>query len=144
MDTPFQRNEHLFGVLRRDTSRVSDERPPVWVGHLVLGVSDLDRSVAFWTALGMREVERNPHVAVLELRGGTHLVLLPGDVSPARGEEVPFDLMVDDLDATHAAWDDDGMQPSMIERGRIHNTFSVADPDGRVLTVNSSHVVGAV
>jgi hypothetical protein len=92
----------------------------------------------------MREVERNPHVAVLELRGGTHLVLLPGEVSPARDEDVPFDLMVDDLDTAHAAWDDRGMQPSTIERGRIHDSFSVTDPDGRVLTVNSSHVVGTV
>jgi catechol 2,3-dioxygenase-like lactoylglutathione lyase family enzyme len=144
MHTPFQRNEHLFDAPRRDTSRVSDERPAVWVGHVSLGVSDLDRAVGFWTGLGMREIERNPHVAVLELRGGTHLVLLPGAVSPARGADVPFDLMVDDLDATHAAWDDEGMQPTTIERGRIHNSFSVADPDGRVLTVSSSHVVGPV
>ena len=26
----------------------------------------------------MREVERNAHVAEFELRGGTHLVLVPG------------------------------------------------------------------
>ena len=28
----------------------------------------------------MREIERNEHVAVMELRGGTHLVLVPGTV----------------------------------------------------------------
>jgi catechol 2,3-dioxygenase-like lactoylglutathione lyase family enzyme len=142
-----QRNERVFGAPRQGschTHWVKDDRPAVWVGHVVLGVSDLEGAAAFWTAVGRRETARNPHVAVLELRGGTHLVLIPGDVSPARGEDVPFDLMVEDLDATHAAWDDEGMQPSTIEHGRIHRSFSVADPDGRVLTVNSSHVVGAV
>src|SRR5262245_23671395 len=95
-----------------------DERPPIWVGHIVLQVSDLDRATRFWTGIGMREVEKNPHVSVLELRGGTHLVLVPG--SPAPGE-APFDLMVEDLDATHEAWTDQGLYVSEIERGSIHN-----------------------
>ena len=71
-------------------------RPPVWIGHAVLRVSDLGRSVQWWSGIGMREIERNEHVAVLELRGGTHLVLVPG--APDTGD-APFDLMVDDLDA---------------------------------------------
>jgi catechol 2,3-dioxygenase-like lactoylglutathione lyase family enzyme len=118
-----------------------DERPPVWVGHVVLNVSDLDRSAKFWTAIGMRMVEQNPHVAVLELRGGTHLVLVPGE---AQAGGAPFDLMVDDLDATHRAWRRQGLDVSDIDRGRIHDAFTVADPDGYVVPVNSSHVVGAV
>src|SRR5207244_3295986 len=71
-----------------------DERPPVWVGHVVLNVSDVSRSVEFWREIGMRPVEQNEHVAVLELRGGTHLVLVPGTPHPGGA---PFDLMVDDL-----------------------------------------------
>jgi catechol 2,3-dioxygenase-like lactoylglutathione lyase family enzyme len=118
-----------------------DGRPPVWIGHAVLTVSDVDRSADFWCGIGMREVERNEHVAVLELRGGTHLVLVPG--TPAGGE-APFDLMVEDLDATHADWSGRGLDPTAIERGRIHAAFSVRDPDGYEVTVNSSHVVGDV
>jgi catechol 2,3-dioxygenase-like lactoylglutathione lyase family enzyme len=108
----------------------------------VLSVSDLDRSAAFWRGLGMREIERNPHVVVLELRGGTHLVLVPGTTPEAA--DAPFDLMVDDLDATHAEWSADGLEPSGIERGTIHASFTVRDPDGYRVTVNSSHVVGEV
>ena len=68
-----------------------DSRPAVWIGHAVLTVRDVDRSADYWQGLGMREVERNEHVAVLELRGGTHLVLVPG--SPPDDAETPFDLM---------------------------------------------------
>jgi catechol 2,3-dioxygenase-like lactoylglutathione lyase family enzyme len=117
-------------------------RPPVWIGHAVLRVNDVNRSAAYWQAIGMREVGRDEHVAVLELRGGTHLVLLPG--TPEAGTEAPFDLMVDDLEATRAEWDARGLDPSPIESGRIHSAFTVRDPDGYVVTVNSSHVVGEV
>jgi catechol 2,3-dioxygenase-like lactoylglutathione lyase family enzyme len=119
-----------------------DGRPPVWIGHTVLTVADVDRSADFWRGIGMREVERNPHVAVLELRGGTHLVLVPG--TPGDNADAPFDLMVDDLDATHAEWKARGLDPSPIEHGRIHASFSVRDPDGYRVTINSSHVIGEV
>ena len=33
-----------------------DPRPPVWVGHVVLRVSDLERSKEYWTRLGLRFV----------------------------------------------------------------------------------------
>jgi len=121
---------------------VVEERPSVWIGHAVLTVGDVDRSADFWQRLGMREVERNEHVAVLELRGGTHLVLVPG--TPAENADAPFDLMVEDVDATHAAWEARGLDLSPIERGRIHAAFMMRDPDGYRVTVNSSHVVGEV
>jgi catechol 2,3-dioxygenase-like lactoylglutathione lyase family enzyme len=119
-----------------------DGRPPVWIGHAVLSVTDLPRSADFWRDIGMREVERNDDVAVLELRGGTHLLLLPG--TPPRDADAPFDLMVDDLEATHAEWEARGLDPSPIEQGRIHASFSLRDPNGYRVRVNSSHVVGDV
>jgi catechol 2,3-dioxygenase-like lactoylglutathione lyase family enzyme len=122
--------------------RQMEGRPPVWIGHAVLSVSDVGRSADYWTGVGMREVGRNANVAVLELRGGTHLVLVSG--TPAPGGEAPFDLMVDDLDATRADWAARGLDPSPIESGQIHATFTVRDPDGYRVTVNSSHVVGDV
>jgi catechol 2,3-dioxygenase-like lactoylglutathione lyase family enzyme len=121
-----------------------DDRPPLWIGHAVLTVSDVARSADFWSSLGMREVERNPHVAVLELRGGTHLVLVPGAAPAGDGADAPFDLMVEDVDATHGQWQDRGLDVSAIERGRIHSAFTLRDPDGYRVTVNSSHVVGEV
>jgi catechol 2,3-dioxygenase-like lactoylglutathione lyase family enzyme len=144
MEESLQRNERLFDAPPCETLDVGDGRPDVWVGHITLGVTDLDRANAFWTALGMRPIERNRHVAVLELRGGTHLVLFPASSAPESGTPVPFDLMVDDLDATHARWADAGIPVAPIERGRIHDSFALTAPDGYVVTVNSSHVSGPV
>jgi catechol 2,3-dioxygenase-like lactoylglutathione lyase family enzyme len=123
---------------------VTDERPDVWVGHVALFVSDVQRSADFWLGLGMREVARTPGVAVLELRGGTHMVILPAENGPEPGVPAGFDLMVDDLDATHARWAAAGLAPSEISRGEIHDAFTLADPDGYVVTVQSTHVVGPV
>src|SRR5262245_66528937 len=96
---------------------VMDERPPVWIGHAVLTVSDLGRSTQWWTGIGMREVERNEHVVVLELRGGTHLVLVPG---PPDTGDAPFDVMVDDLAATPETWSALGVDARDISEGRFH------------------------
>lgn len=123
---------------------MAEERPPVWVGHLVHGASDLTRAADFWRAIGMREVEINDNVAIFELRDGTHLILVPTDPPPARGTGVAFDLMVEDLDATHRAWTALGLAPSEIEKGRTHRGFQVTDPDGGILSVSDSHVVGVV
>lgn len=117
-----------------------DERPPVWVGHVTMRTSVLDESHAFMVALGMRPIGRNDEVAVLELRGGTHLVLLRTD-EPLSGS-APFDLMVDDLDATHRRLAELGLSPSPIAPGRIHRSFTVRDPSGQDVSFQSSHVSG--
>jgi catechol 2,3-dioxygenase-like lactoylglutathione lyase family enzyme len=121
-----------------------DERPPVWIGHAVLRVSDLERSAEFWREIGSREVERNADVAILELRGGTHVILVPGATPGETDDELPFDLMVDDLEATQEQWRARGLNPTPIEAGRTHSAFSVRDPDGHLVKVNSSHVIGPV
>ena len=73
-----------------------DPRPPVWLGHVVLGVADLGSSKDYWTRLGLRFVASGAGFCVLELRGGTHLVLLPAEGPVEPGTPAPFDLMVDD------------------------------------------------
>jgi catechol 2,3-dioxygenase-like lactoylglutathione lyase family enzyme len=119
-----------------------DERPPVWIGHAALGVRDVDAAAEFWIKLGLREVHHDKTVAIMELRGGTHLVLFPND-GDADGD-APFDLMVEDLEATHARWNELGLDVSPIERGSIHAAFVLQDPDGHRVVVNDSHVVGEV
>jgi catechol 2,3-dioxygenase-like lactoylglutathione lyase family enzyme len=119
-----------------------DPRPPAWLGHVVVNVGDVDRSAAFYAALGLRFLNQADGIRIFELRGGTHLVVqrsAPDAVAPAG-----FDLMVDDLDATHAAWAALGLTVSPIRRGVIHDRFDVTDPDGNPILVNSTHVVGPV
>jgi catechol 2,3-dioxygenase-like lactoylglutathione lyase family enzyme len=110
----------------------------------MLPVRDVQRSADFWRELGMREIERTEEIAIMELRGGTHLLLLGGTSDATEGVGVPFDLMVDDLEATHAQWQTAGLAPSPIVPTPHHTAFEVRDPDGYVVTVHSSHVVGDV
>ena len=123
----------------------ADARPPVWVGHVVVSAPDVEAASAFWQTVGMRLVVQRDDFAVLELRGGTHVVVVPtvagGD---ARSDEVPFDVMVDDLEATWKKFGEAGLNPTPIISGTIHSSFTINDPAGRSVTVNSSHVVGPV
>lgn len=115
----------------------ADPRPPVWVGHIQLTTDRLPESHAFMLKLGMRPIAQGDGYAVLELRAGTHLVLLARDgIEPG---PAPFDLMVEDLDATHRRLSEQGLSPSEISDGRIHRSFSVRDPSGHVVTFNDSH-----
>ena len=116
----------------------NDSRPPVWVGHVSMSTAKLAESQTFMERLGMRPMFRNESVAIFELRGGTHLVLVADE--NARAGDAPFDLMVEDLDTTHADFAERGLSPSPIEQGRIHNSFTVTEPGGGRITVNSTHV----
>ena len=117
-----------------------EQPPPVWVGHIVVNASDVPASTEFYVGIGMREVVANDDFAVLELRGGTHLVVQGGEPESAAA----FDLMVEDIDAIHSAWSAAGHTPGEIQRGRIHDRFEIQDPAGTTITVNSSHVMGVV
>ena len=47
--------------------------------------------------------------------------------------------MVDDIDAAHRDYAEKGLLPSPVRRGRIHDSFDLAGPDGWSFTINSSH-----
>lgn len=122
-------------------SSAHDDRPAVWIGHVHLDTDRLTESHAFLASLGMRSIFVGDGVAVLELRAGTHLVLHQVD-SVEAGAVAGFDLMVDDLEATHRALAAKGLSPSEIEPGRIHRSFFVPDPSGILIKFNSSHNSG--
>jgi hypothetical protein len=50
--------------------------------------------------------------------------------------------MFDDIEATRRIFEEKGLSPSSIRRGRIHDSFEVIGPDGWVITINSSHASG--
>ncbi len=115
-----------------------DERPGVWVGHVTLPTADVKATCDFMVQLGMRPIFEGDDFAVLELRGGTHLVITTSDERVSG--DAYFDLMVDDLDATHERLRALGHVPSEIESGRIHSSFTVSAPSGHTIKFNSSHV----
>ena len=122
----------------------TDKRPSLWVGHVVLYSSDPHRSGAFYEKLGFRPVAVLDPFAVMELRGGTHLVVRRD--ANAAGGPTQFDLMVDDLDGVRDAWQAMGIVVSDISKDEraLHRLFTVTDPDGNSIVVNDSHVVGPV
>jgi hypothetical protein len=118
-----------------------DERPPVAVGHVRLPCSDVAAAARWLETVGLRSIVQMDELAVLELRGGTHVVVRKTE-PPVAGTAAPFDLMVDDIDATHRDYAEKGLSPSPISRGRIHDSFTVTGPSGWLFTINSSHASG--
>ncbi len=119
-----------------------DQRPPVAVGHVRLNVTDVGAAARWLETVGLRPIVTRGELAVLELRGGTHVVVRQAEQPTTPGAGAPFDLMVDDVDATHRDYARKGLSPSPIRRGRIHDSFDLAGPDGWAFTVNSSHASG--
>jgi len=117
-------------------------RPTVWTGHLILYGTDAERSASFYETVGMRRVAVMTPFAIMELRGGTHLVIRTGD--KAAPQAAPFDFMVEDLPATRATFDAAGVPMSEVTRDELntHDQFVITDPDGNTIYVKDSHVVG--
>src|SRR5579859_3601226 len=107
-----------------------DQRPPVAVGHVRMTASDVGAAAHWLETVGLRPIVTREELAVLELRGGTHVVVRHAEAPLAPGTGAPFDLMVDDVDAAHRDYAEKGLAPSPISRGRIHDSFVVAGPDG--------------
>ena len=122
---------------------VPDVRSPVWTGHVFLHTADLAASPRFYEQIGMRSVAIMEQFGALEMRGGTHLAIRydPEQVAPG---PVGWDLMVDDIDATHDKWLAEGLTVTDIVMESPHRVFEVTDPDGHILIVRDSHVVGPV
>ena len=123
-------------------SQSIDQRPPVAVGHVRLPTSNVADAARWLESVGLRPIFEDAELAVLEFRGGTHVVVRKAEEAPKAGTAAPFDLMVDDIEAARRNYAARGLGPSDISRGRIHDSFHVAGPDGYDFTVNSSHAGG--
>jgi len=128
------------------------------VAHLVFKVADLKSSCDFYSNLGLPPFNIEEKVAIIELRGGTHLVLLSVDESA--GEEVAesltgqfherlserFDLMIKGKGLNELKKYRLELISRGIAAGEIpdelffgHYLFCVKDPDGNGITIYTSH-----
>ena len=123
-------------------SQTIDQRPPVAVGHVRLPTTDVAGAARWLESVGLRPIFADADLAVLELRGGTHVVVRKAEQPLKAGAAAPFDLMVDDIETARRDYAGKGLEPSDIARGRIHDSFHLAGPDGYDFTVNSSHAGG--
>ena len=133
----------MASLLRKRTNPAEqdadDGRPHFAIGHVPLTAADVGTLADFYSSIGFRRVARMPGIAILELRGGTHVAISKGD--PGVGV---LDLMVDDLDATREMLDQAGARPTAVRRSFPHRVFDAVDPEGNRMIVHSSHVSGQV
>jgi catechol 2,3-dioxygenase-like lactoylglutathione lyase family enzyme len=130
------------------------------VAHLVFKVADLKRSCRFYSNLGLPPFFVEEKVAIIELRGGTHLVLLEVDQQAGEGiaESLTgqfhkrfseqFDLMIkgkglNELKTYRLELISRGIAAGEIpdEMFYGHHLFCIKDPDGNGITIYTSHAI---
>jgi hypothetical protein len=116
-----------------------DRRPPVAIGHVMFEARDVAAAAGWFETIGLRPIAGGEDFAVLELRGGTHLIVTQAARPARHGREAPFDLMVDNIDAARRGFAAKGLGPSRIRRGSIHDSFELSGPEDARFTVLSSH-----
>ena len=130
------------------------------VGHLVFKVADLKSSCEFYSNLGIPPFAVEEGVAIIELRGGTHLLLL--EVDQPAGEGVAesltgqfherfseqLDLMIkgkglNELKKYRLELISRGIAAGEIPEETFfgHHIFCVKDPDGNGITIYTSHSI---
>ena len=122
----------------------ASERPPIAIGHVTLRVVDVARAATFYAELGLRPVWQQPSMAILELAGGTHLMLFQAKRAPKAGAVHSFDFMVTEVEALHARLAAAGVQTTELAQDEVseHRWFQARDPDGHLLRIYSDHTEG--
>ena len=134
--------------------------PELAVAHLVFKVADLKSSCQFYSNLGIPPFAIDEKAAIVELRGGTHLLLL--EVDQLAGEDVAesltgqfhkrfseqFDLMIkgkglDELKKYRSELISRGIAAREIPDETFfgHHLFCIKDPDGNGITIYTSHAI---
>jgi catechol-2,3-dioxygenase len=130
------------------------------VAHLVLKVADLKSSCQFYANLGIPPFAIEEKVAIIELRGGTHLLLLEVDQLAAEGVaqsltgqfhkrfSEQFDLMIKGKSVNELKTYRSELISRGIAAGEIpdetffgHHLFCIKDPDGNGVTIYTSHSI---
>lgn len=132
--------------------------PAAAIGHFILKVENIETSYAFYTKLGLRPYGIFPDLAIIELRGGTHILIF------SKHDELPFkldashlgqrgaffnerlDLMIDgkskdDLDQYRTSLVEQGLTAGPLAQDQLfgHDYFQLVDPDGNGITLYTSH-----
>ena len=146
----------MTGLGLREMKTVVDSE--LAVAHLVFKVADLKSSCQFYSNLGIPPFAIDDNSAIIELSGGTHLVLL--EVDHPDGEGVAesltgqfherlseqFDLMIkgeglNELKKYRSELISRGIAAGAIpdETFYGHHLFCIKDPDGNGITIYTSH-----
>src|ERR1700692_2864123 len=148
----------MRGLGLSETNTVGDSE--LAVGHLVFKEADLKSSCEFYSNIGIPPFAIEERVAIIELRGGTHLLLL--EVDQLGGEGIAesltgqfherfseqFDLMIkgkglNELKRYRLELISRGIAAGEIpdESFYGHHLFCVKDPEGNGITIYTSHAI---
>src|SRR5215208_5166494 len=89
------RRSAIYVMTAKQTAK--SKRPSVAIGHVILHARNVTASAEFYSAIGLRLIVKRSDLAILELRGGTHLLLFEAKRKPKAGPMRSFDFMVDDI-----------------------------------------------
>jgi catechol 2,3-dioxygenase-like lactoylglutathione lyase family enzyme len=114
------------------------------IGHVMMKTVDIKATTRFYAGLGLRKVMETRGMSIVELRGGTHILFFKNSGVFKQPPKAKFDLMVDDIESFHASMKKKGISVSPIKEDQMsgHNRFSITDPDGRIISIFSSHTEG--
>jgi catechol 2,3-dioxygenase-like lactoylglutathione lyase family enzyme len=148
----------MTGLALNETKTAADLE--LAVAHLVFKVIDLKRSCQFYSNLGIPPFFTDDEVAIIELRGGTHLILLSVDSMAGEGiaESLTgqfhkrfseqFDLMIegkglDELKKYRSEIISRGIAAGEIPDEMFfgHHLFCITDHDGNGITIYTSHSI---
>jgi catechol-2,3-dioxygenase len=130
------------------------------VAHLIFKVADLKSSCQFYSNLGIPPFAIEEKIAIIELRGGTHIILLEVDQLAAEGMvqsltgqfhkrfSEQFDLMIKgkglgELEKYRSELITRGLAAGEIPDETFfgHHLFCIKDPDGNGVTIYTSHSI---
>lgn len=121
------------------------KEPKIGVGHIALTVNDLAASTRFYMALGLQPCHEGGGIAILELRGGTHLLLFSREMAAAIPTIERVDLMIGghtrgELEAYRDEVLALGLEAAPIpdEDFYGHYMLRLSDPDGNEVVVGTS------
>jgi len=148
----------MTGLALSETQTAVDSE--LAVAHLVFKVADLKSSCQFYSNLGIPPFFIDEEVAIIELRGGTHLILLSIDSMAGEGVaesltgqfhkrfSEQFDLMIegkglDELKKYRLELVGRGIAAGEIPDEMFfgHHLFCIQDPDGNGITIYTSHAI---
>ncbi len=128
-------------------------------GHIVVLVENIQDSISFYEAIGLPAFMQLEQLAIIELRGGAHVLLMAKGSEASKGlttsqyggqvKEVDeaFDFMIDgntkeELELFRTDVLSNGVEASELNEGGFgHYIFSVTDPDGHNIYFYTSHEI---
>jgi catechol 2,3-dioxygenase-like lactoylglutathione lyase family enzyme len=111
----------------------------VAIGHVRMQTHAVDDTIEFFKALGLRGIFRNEDFGVLELRGGTQLIVAKRAKPIRKGTAAPFYIMVDVIEKIQKKYAKKDFEPSEITSGSIHSSFFIRAPSSHTLNITPSH-----